>query len=119
MNGAVLIRWGAGVPNREAKGLEVFGKAVERFEELTKQGRVHSHREYFSLTGRSNGFMIIDGQVEELLKIVAEDETLRLNAKAESIVSDFEVQVYAGGDDQSVQQLMGNYTSALQEVGYM
>ena len=26
MNGAVVIRWGASIPGREAKGLEVFGQ---------------------------------------------------------------------------------------------
>ena len=44
MNGAIVIRWGASVPGREGKSLEVFGQAIERFEGLTKTGRVHGHR---------------------------------------------------------------------------
>ena len=60
MNGAVVIRWGASVPGREAKGLEVFGNAVMRFEEYLKAGRIHSHREFFSLTGQDGGFMIVE-----------------------------------------------------------
>ncbi len=93
MNGAMLIRFGSGVPGREAKGIEVFGKAVGRFEELAKEGRIHGHREFFSITGRSSGFMILDGDLDELLKIAAEEATLRLNTQADDIVSDFEVQV--------------------------
>jgi hypothetical protein len=119
MTGAVVIRWGANIPGREAKGLEVFGKAVERFEGFAKQGRIHGHREYFALTGRDGGFMIIEGEVDELSKIATEPETLSLNAQAASIVQDFEVQLYGGGTDQSTQELMGNYVASLQSIGYM
>ena len=119
MNGCVVIRWGASIPGREAKGLDVFGKAIERFEGLAKQGRVNSHHEYITLTGPDGGFMIVDGNTDELLKIVAEPQTLALNAKAAAIVQDFEVQVYAGGTDQSIQELIGTYTSGLGELGYM
>jgi hypothetical protein len=117
--GAVVIRWGAGVTGREAKGLEVFGAAVERFEQLAKSGRIHSHKEYFALTGHSGGFMIIEGDVDELQNLLVEPETLALNAKAEAIVSDFEIQLYAGGSDQAVQEVMGTYMTSLQEIGYM
>jgi hypothetical protein len=119
MNGAVLIRWGTGIPGREAKGLDVLGKAVGRFEELTKQGRVHSHREYFSLTGRDGGFMLVEGEVEELMKILGEEETLQLNAQAAAIVAEFEIQAFAGGSDQTTQELVRNYTASLQELGIM
>ncbi|WP_173079640.1 hypothetical protein [Phytohabitans rumicis] len=119
MYGAILVRWGENIPGREAKGLDVFGKAVNRFEELAKQGRVHSHREFFSLTGRQGGFMIVDGELDELMKIVAEEETLTLNTQATAIVADFEIQVFGGGNDHSVQQLMGNYTESMRELGYM
>ena len=119
MNGAIVIRWAASIPGREAKGLEVFGAAVERFEGLAKAGRIHAHREYFALTGTDGGFMIVDGPVNELLTIVAEPETLTLNAQASAIVQEFEIQVYAGGNDQSVQELMGSYVGSLQSIGYM
>lgn len=119
MNGAVVIRWGANIPGREAKGLEVFGKAIERFEGYAKQGRVHGHREFIALTGRAGGFMIADGDVEELQKILTEPETLSLNTQAEAIVSDFEITLYGGGTDKAVQELIGTYTGSLAELGYM
>jgi hypothetical protein len=34
-------------------------------------------------------------------------------------VGDFEIQVFGGGDDQTVQQLMGNYAQSMQEMGYL
>ena len=119
MNGAIMIRWGASVPGREGKSLEVFGQAIERFEGLTKTGRVHAHHEYFALTGRDGGFMTVEGELDELLRITGEPETLALNAKAGAIVEDFEIQVYAGGNDQSIQELVGSYSGAMGELGYM
>lgn len=117
--GAVKISWGASIPGREAKALEVFGEAVVRFEEMAKSGRIHSHQEYLALTGTAGGFMLVSGEVGELQQILMEPETLALNMKAESIVQDFSLQLYGGGTDQAIQEMMGTYASALQEVGYL
>jgi len=119
MNGAVLIRWGASIPGREAAGLDVFGRTVARFEELAKSGRVHAHREYFSVTGRDGGFMMIDGELDELMKILVEDETTKLTDQASAIVSDLEIQAFGGGNDQATQQRVTAYATNLQEIGYM
>ena len=119
MKGAIQISWKAGIPGREAKGLEVFGTAVARFEGLAKQGRIHAHQEYFAVTGTDGGFMLVTGELDELLKISVEPETLALNAQAAAIVQDFAIQIYGGGTDQSVQELMGTYVESLQQLGYM
>ena len=50
---------------------------------------------------------------------MTEEETLALTAKAAAIVQDFEIQLYGGGSEQVVQQLMGNYAAGLQELGYL
>ena len=119
MNGATVIRWGAGVPGREAKGLEVFGKAIEYFEGLSKRGVIQGHREFIALTGEAGGFMLVEGETKALLGLLAEPEILALNSQAEAIVQDFSIQVYGGGTDQAVQELVGTYTSAVGELGYM
>ena len=118
MTGAVLVRWGANIPGREMKGLEVFGKAIERFEQLAKQGRIHAHTEYISLTGDVGGFMLVQGEVEELQKIMLEPENLAMTTEASMIVSDFSQNLYGGGSDKSVQELIGTYMTGLQTLGY-
>jgi hypothetical protein len=80
---------------------------------------VDGHREYFSVTGHDGGFMIIEGEVEELTKILVEEETLKLNSQASAVVEDFEIQTFVGGTDQATQQLIGTYTSSLKDIGYM
>ncbi|SRR6266536_893709 len=119
MQGAVVVRWGAGIPGREAKGLEVFGQAVAYFEGFAKQGRISAHREYFAVSGQDGGFMLAEGDLTELTRIMTEEETLALNAKAAAIVQDFQIQLYGGGSEQAVQQMVGTYTSSMQELGYM
>jgi hypothetical protein len=119
MNGATVIRWGASVPGREAKGLEVFGKAIELFEGLSKKGRIHGHREYIALTGSAGGFMVVEGDTKELVSLLVEPEILALNSQAEAIVQDFHIQVFGGGTDQAIQELIGTYSTAVGELGYM
>jgi hypothetical protein len=119
MHGAVMIRWGTAIPGREKASIDVFGKAISRFETLTKEGRIHGHHEYISITGRDSGFALLEGELAELTKILAEEETLRLNSQATAIVEDFEVQTFVGGTDQAIQQMLGTYTSSLNEIGYM
>jgi hypothetical protein len=119
MNGALMIRWGASIPGREAKSLDVFGSAINRFETLAKSGRIHGHREYLSVTGHDGGFALLEGDVEELTKILVEEETLSLNAQASAVVEDFEVQAFVGGSDQAVQQVVGDYATSLRDIGYM
>jgi SpoU rRNA methylase family enzyme len=116
MQGAVVIRWEAAIPGREAKGLKVSGLAVARFEGFAKQSHISAHRECF---GANGGFMLVERELTELTQIMTEEETLALNAKAAAIVQDFEIQLYGGGSEQAVQQLMGNYTAGLHEHGYM
>jgi hypothetical protein len=119
MQGAVVVRWGDGIPGREAKGLEVFGQAVARFEGYAKQGRISAHREYFTVSGANGGLMLLEGELTELTQIMTEEDTLALNARASAIVQDFEIQLYGGGSEQAVQQMLGTYTASMQELGYM
>lgn len=114
--GAIVFSWGAPVRGRELKGLEVFGEALQYYEELGKEGRVIAHREYFA-TGGEGGMMIVEGLLPELYQLVQEDEFLRLQTKAGSIVQDFRTQLVAGGSDHTVQELMTMYTETLADLG--
>jgi hypothetical protein len=119
MHGAIMIRWGKSIPGREAASLAVFGSAINRYETLSKQGRINGHREYFSITGRDGGFALIEGEVDELTKILSEEDNIRLNNQASAVVDDFEIQTFVGGTDQAVQELTGTYTASLRDIGYM
>lgn len=119
MDGAIIVRWGNPKPGREAKGLEVFAAAQAMFDDLAKAGRIREHRSYFSITGGSSGCMIVDGDLEELAKLLHEPEQLALDVKAAAIVEDFTRELVGGGTDPGVQEMMGIYMQAEQELGYM
>lgn len=122
MTGAIVITWGAPVRGREAKGLEVFGKALAFMEELHKSGRIHGHREYLSVTGNQskwNGMMVVDGEFEELLKLPLDQEWRKLLLESSAIVENFTQEFCIGGSDQAIQETIGTYTEAVGGLGYM
>ena len=114
--GAIVFRWGAALPGREQMGLGVFGEALQYYEELAKEGRIIAHREYFS-ANRSGGFMIVEGLLPELHQIVQEDAFLTIQAKAQAVVGDFEMELCLGGSDQAIQEGMTLYTEAIGALG--
>jgi len=122
MQGALMICWGNPVRGREAKSLESFSRALGYFEELAKEGRIHGHREYFSLTGNSSartGYLIVDGDIDQLQKILVEDRNQRLMIEAGAIVENFEVTLCTGGSDQALGETINRYTETLNSLGYM
>ncbi len=122
MNGALIVTWGSNVPGREAKGLEVFGKALAHFDELAKKGRIHGHKEYLTLTGNVDqlaGVMVIEGPVEELVKIQTEEATRTLLIEGASIAKNFTATIASGGDEQTLTQEIGLFTKTQQNLGYM
>lgn len=103
------------------KAIEVFGQAVAYCEALAKQGRIHAHKEYIGLTGNASrlaGFQIVEGDVTELQKILLEDEYRTLQIEAAQIVENFTVNLYAGGSDRTVQELITKYAEAVAGLGY-
>ena len=122
MNGALIVTWGSNHPGREGKGLEVFGKALAHFDELAKKGRVHGHKEYITLTGNVDnlaGVMVVEGPVEELLKLQTEEPTRALLIEAASVVRNFTATIASGGDEQSLTKEITLFSKTQQNLGYM
>ena len=122
MNGALIITWGANNPGREAKGLETFGKALAYFDDLAKKGRIHGHKEYIAVTGNADelaGVMVIEGSVEELVKVQTEEATRALLIEAASVTKNFSSTVTVGGDEASLTNEITLFTKTQQGLGYM
>lgn len=119
MNGAVVISWGTAVRGREAKALETFGKAIEHFDALAKSGRIHGHQEYISRTGRQTGFMIVTGELDELVKVQNEPEVLKLTTAGATICDDFCVTLYEGGTEQAMTESIQRYVGVMTDLGYL
>jgi hypothetical protein len=116
LTGAVVFRWGAPVPGREGLALQVFESFLQWADDLAKTGRIHGHEEWMSVTGRPGGLMVVTGPLDDLLALQGEDDTLRLRQEAALAVSDFDLQVYAGGTDSSLQQVLRDWTQAADDL---
>jgi len=120
MNGAVVVTWNSVVHGREAKAFEVFGRALAHLDQLQKEGRIHGHHEYFSQTGSGPlGIQIIDGEQGEL-RALLDDTEFQHNVMAGGLVAeDLTVNLYGGGDADSITQIVGQAMTVEQELGYL
>lgn len=93
-NAAIYCSWGHAIPGRETKALEVFSQAVEFNATLEKQGKIAAHRTYIATTGcmdRFSGFMVLEGEVEQLRAVIDSNEWKALRLKAEHVVHGMEI----------------------------
>lgn len=119
MYGAVVISWGTPVRGREAKAIEVFGKALTHFDALAKAGRIHGHQEFQARTGPQGGFMIVTGELDELVKIQNEEETLALTSAGAIICENFRVNLYEGGTEQATTEGITRFMTVAGDLGYL
>lgn len=109
--GAIILTWGSVVSGRESLGLRVFAETVAYWEALKKAERICSHREFLSLTGNTSkrtGLMVIEGEVEELLKVYTEEASHDLLARAGMICNNLTVEFWQVADDQAVARFVNS-----------
>jgi hypothetical protein len=84
----LFIGWGAPVPGREAKGLEVFNESVEYWGRLQQEGRIESVEVVllYPHGGDLGGFALLRGSHDQLNQVGGEEEFLRLTTRAGLIV---------------------------------
>ena len=111
-NGAIIITWGAPVRGREMQGLDVFGRALAYWDEQAKEGRVHGHHEYFGVTGNAtrSGTMVIDGDLDELARLMVDEQNTRLLAEAGQIVENLDTQLCEANSDEALNRYVGVLT---------
>lgn len=93
MNNALFIGWGEAVRGREQFALQVFGEAIQYWMGLQQRGEVESF-ETFALNphgGDLSGFLIARGDPEKLARLQLDEEFIRINARATSVVEHFGV----------------------------
>ena len=93
-NAAVYVSWGNAIPGREAKSLEVFMGAVEYYSRLEKEGKIAALHTYLATNGNTQhfgGFMILEGEVDQLRTLVDSEEYKTILYKARHLVEDVNV----------------------------
>ena len=88
----LFIGWGAPVPGREAKGLEVFNDGVEYWGRLQQEGRIESFDVVLlSPNGGMDAYIEVQGSAEQLAAVPEDDEFPRRVVDATLVVDDFKI----------------------------
>jgi hypothetical protein len=85
---ALFIGWGAPIPSREAKGLEVFTEALAFHGGLRESGDIESVDVVLLAPhgGDLNGFIVLRGSEDQMSALRRNQEFERINARASLVV---------------------------------
>jgi hypothetical protein len=107
--GALFIGWGRAVDGREQKALQVFGEAIAYYGRLQQAGTIDGF-EAFQLQphgGDLAGFLILKGDQEKLARLLIDQDFVRLNTRAQLVVTNFGAVLAHTGED--MQQLFADF----------
>jgi hypothetical protein len=88
----LLITWGANVPGREERGLEVFNEAMGLYGRMQQEGRIESFD--VALLNPStglDGYIALHGSAEQLAQIRDDEDFRRMLFDAAMIVQDLKM----------------------------
>jgi hypothetical protein len=112
----LFVGWGAPVPGREAKGLEVFGEAGSFYGKCQEAGDIESFEVVFltSHGGGLAGFFLLRGSTEQCAALRDRDDFRRILTRAALVVQDLGVIDTVGGD--AVGQQIQVYQEAIADI---
>src|SRR3977135_1387600 len=86
-NRLLFLSWGASVPGREERGLEVFNEALGLYGRMQQDGRIESFDVVlFDPNGGQNGYMELRGTSGQLSAVRADEEFRRVTIDAALVV---------------------------------
>jgi hypothetical protein len=90
---ALFVGWGAPIPGRETRGLEVFNEALAFHGGLQEAGEIESIEVAFLSPhgGELAGFILLRGSEEQMAALRANRDFQRINARASLVVKDLGV----------------------------
>jgi hypothetical protein len=117
---AIIVRWGFGIPGREAKGLEVFQQAMSYFGGLVEKGELESSRTYLNETGNvwtDGGSMVLEGSDAQIDALQKSDEFRSMVLRGSHIANNFMVNRAATGN--TIMKRVEHLISIRKELGLM
>lgn len=85
---ALFVGWGAPIPGRETKGLEVFAEALAFHGGLQESGAIESVDVVLLAPhgGDLSGFIVLRGSEDQMSALRGNEEFQRINARASLVV---------------------------------
>jgi hypothetical protein len=111
----LFISWGAPVPGREERGLEVFNEAVGLYGRMQQDGRIEGFDVVLLAPNPGiDGYMELQGSAEQLGAVVESEEFQRVMTDASLIVSD--LSCVSGSANEEIARQMEIYRDAIAKV---
>jgi hypothetical protein len=112
----LFVGFGLPVRGRERQAVRVFTEALEYYARLQEQGEIESFETVFleSHGGDLNGFTLVRGDPDQLMRIRTSDEFQRLTLRADLITEGFGVIGAVLGE--GVGTLMGVYNEQVEDL---
>jgi hypothetical protein len=113
----LFLGWGPPIPGREAKGLEVFGEALEYYGGLQSEGKIESFETVLLEPhgGELGGFILIRGSAEQMSALRVDEAFERLTTRASLVVADVGVVGAYLGD--GLNRAIGIYQEQIGQFG--
>ena len=109
------ISWGAPIPGREERGLEVFNEAIGLYGRLQQEGRIESFDvALFAANSDLNGYIELHGTHAQLDAAQQDEEFQRVTVDASLAVSD--LRIAEAVTNEGVAQEMARYQEAISRV---
>ena len=112
----LFIGWGAAIPGREERSLEVFNEAVGFYGRMQQEGRIEK-LDIVLLTphgGGLEGYMELHGTVAQLNALKEDDEFRRILVDANLVVQ--ELGLVDGMTNEGVAREMSRYQQAIGQI---
>lgn len=111
----LFIGWGAGVPGREERGLEVFNESVGLYGRLQQDGRIERFEvALFDPNSDLAGYIALHGSGQQLAA-VREDEEFRRTLMAASLIVE-DLRIIDGFTNEGVARELERYQEAVAKV---
>jgi hypothetical protein len=112
----LLFGWGAPIPGRETKALQVFGEVLEYCAHLEQDGRIEGMEPMLleEHGGDLGGFFLIRGDHEPLARLRGDEEFQRMVARAGLVVTN--VGVVGGMVGERLQRTMAMWQEQVAEL---
>jgi hypothetical protein len=114
--GALFVGWGPAVTGREQKAVSVFQEALDYYGRLQRAGEIDSFEAFLLQPhgGDLGGFLLAKGDLEKLAALQVKDEFVRLNGRAQLVVTNFGVVLAYTGE--GLQALMADFAKNAAEL---
>jgi len=111
----LVISWGAPIPGREERGLEVFNEAIGQYGRFQQEGRIESFNVVLLAPNAGmNGFIEVEGSVDQLNAVKEDDDYRRVLTDAALVCHD--LRVVEGATKEGIARMVETYQDAVSRV---